>query len=292
MDEKYVNYVNTADGRDLLDLRHDSIKPEHLLLGETAHDATGKPITGELVPEESNIVDSGQCGDSVYWNLYDNGVLYIYGEGDTYNYETGLFEEDNGVTDVIIKDGVTSIGTALLRKSDLVNVVIPNSVTDIMGGAFIECRNLEKITIPNGVIRIHSSAFENCEKLSSVTIPDSITDIRSYAFNGCDSLTDVLYNGTKEQWDLITIIAHNEPLLNATLYCEYKEEQEVIYPTITKNGEYEILPEEGKVISKAIVEVDVKDADTVDGWHIEVISDSTQPTTSKPTISYVYTLGG
>ena len=221
-------------------------------------------FTGEEIDEllqmvkDSSPIESGQCGENVYWNLYDNGVLYIYGEGATYNYETGLFEEDNRVTDVIIKDGVTSIGTALLRKSDLVNVVIPNSVTDIMGGAFIECRNLEKITIPNGVIRIHSSAFENCEKLSSVTIPDSITDIRSYAFNGCDSLTDVLYNGTKEQWDLITIIGHNEPLLNATLYCEYKEEIEINVPTITANGHYELTPpNENTTISKVTVEVAV-----------------------------------
>ena len=135
--------------------------------------------------------------------------------------------------------------------------------------------------------------FDGCQKLSSVTIHDGVTRIERGAFRGCSNLSSVLYSGTKEQWDLITIIGHDEPLLNATLYCEYKEEQEVIYPTITKNGEYEILPEEGKVISKATVEVNVKDADTVDGWHLSVRDDGTPPPSGiANTLTFVYNKGG
>lgn len=53
MAEKYVNYVNTADGRDLLDLRRDTITEDDLRYGVTAHDATGKPIVGKGIDADT-----------------------------------------------------------------------------------------------------------------------------------------------------------------------------------------------------------------------------------------------
>lgn len=47
MAEKYVNHVNLADGSEILDLRHDTVTEDKLPVGVTAHDATGKPITGK-----------------------------------------------------------------------------------------------------------------------------------------------------------------------------------------------------------------------------------------------------
>lgn len=42
-----------------------------------------------------------------------------------------------------------------------------------------------------------------------------------------------------------------------------KKEQEITFPTITENGNYEILPDDGKVMSKAIVNVEVPEKEPV-----------------------------
>ena len=78
MTEKYVNYVNLSDGTDLLDLRHDSVKPEFLLLGETAHDATGKPIVGELEVgevKEEQVKSLAVTSNGSYTVLPDEGKV-------------------------------------------------------------------------------------------------------------------------------------------------------------------------------------------------------------------------
>jgi hypothetical protein len=56
------------------------------------------------------------------------------------------------VTDVVIPDGVTSIGDRAFRfhKSlESVKVTIPNSVTSIGDRAFAYCKSLKSVIIPN-----------------------------------------------------------------------------------------------------------------------------------------------
>jgi hypothetical protein len=45
--------------------------------------------------------------------------------------------------------------------------------------------------------------FENMTALTTVHIPASITDINTQAFSGCTSLTDLFFDGTMEQWNVI-----------------------------------------------------------------------------------------
>lgn len=43
-----VNKVKLSTGETLIDLTGDSVAPETLAKGETAHDASGKPIVGTM----------------------------------------------------------------------------------------------------------------------------------------------------------------------------------------------------------------------------------------------------
>jgi hypothetical protein len=167
------------------------------------------------VPIIATAATSGTCGNNLTWRL-DNGTLTISGEGDMENYEyngpwgsydSGIINVviENGVTSIgdsafedcwgltsIITDGVTSIGkSAFYGCNGLTSITIPDSVTTIGDGAFASCSNLTSVTIPDSVTSIGKSAFGDCSSLTSVTIPNSITSIDSGTFSRCSSLTSI-----------------------------------------------------------------------------------------------------
>ena len=103
-----------------------------------------------------------------------------------------LFLNDEEVTDLVIPEGVTSIGDAAFSDCyGLTSVTIPSSVTSINIYAFRFCKGLTSVTIGNSVTSIGDNAFEGCSDLASITIPNSVTSIGRYAFNGCNGLKSV-----------------------------------------------------------------------------------------------------
>lgn len=100
-----------------------------------------------------------------------------------------LYLNERLVTDLIIPNGVTSIGGFAFYNFK--SVKIPNSVTSIKGHTFYNCKSLASITIPNSVTSIGDSAFSNCKSLTSITIPNSVTSIGDSAFYNCESLASV-----------------------------------------------------------------------------------------------------
>ena len=114
--------------------------------------------------------------------------------GNPLDYAQHLYsDEDTEITDLIIPDGVTSIGMyAFNRCVALTSVTIPGSVTSIGGYAFLYCTGLTSVIIPDGVTRIGGGAFSGCTGLTSVTIPASVTSIGYEAFDYCIGLKKVI----------------------------------------------------------------------------------------------------
>ena len=112
-------------------------------------------------------------------------------------YAHHLYLNGKEVKDLVIPDGVTSIGKdAFYGCSSLTFVTISNSVTSIGSDAFNGCTSLTSITIPNSVTSIGINAFYGCTSLTSVTIGNSVTSIGRSAFYNCTSLTNVYCHAT------------------------------------------------------------------------------------------------
>lgn len=104
-------------------------------------------------------------------------------------YANNLYLNGQIVTDVVVPDGVTSIGYSFCGYSKLKSIYLPNSITTINSSAFYNCTGLTTINIPDGVTAISYSTFSGCTSLRSIVLPDSVTTIGSYAFYKCYNLT-------------------------------------------------------------------------------------------------------
>ena len=133
----------------------------------------------------------GSCGEEMTWEL-ENGVLTISGKGGMYSYlgftstsdpgPAPWYESRGEITQVVIEDGVVSIGANAFRDlENLCSVSIPESVASIGFSAF---RNtgLRSVTIPsNDRLGIGQYAFFDCPSLQNATLPDTTQEISSYA---------------------------------------------------------------------------------------------------------------
>ena len=138
------------------------------------------------------VVDSGECGENVTWELDNGGTLSIFGEGpmvDVLDFASVMDIES--VKRVVVLDGVTTISdNAFYEFPNLTEAVIPGSVTTIGFHAFAFCYNLAEVAIENGVTEIEESAF--CYSgLTRLVIPDSVTTLGWSAFAGCNNITDL-----------------------------------------------------------------------------------------------------
>ena len=143
-------------------------------------------------------------------------------------YAEHLYLNGEEVTELVIPEGVTSIGDyAFYNDTSFTSITIPASVTSIGDYAFYSCDSLASIdvdsnnsnyksvdgnlyskdgktliqyaigktdttfAIPEGVASIGDYAFYDCISLIRITIPSSVTSIGSNAFANCYSLMEV-----------------------------------------------------------------------------------------------------
>ncbi len=154
----------------------------------------GNPAEPSEMPENKLTMYSGECGDNLIWELYDDGEMAIKGEGEMIDCEWGAPWSDyiNDIVEVTIADGVTSIGAhAFESYTKLTKVNIGSDVTSIGDFAFVGCSKLSGITLSDSVTSIGASAFSGCSKLSSVTLSENLSTIGDAAFAECSALSHV-----------------------------------------------------------------------------------------------------
>ena len=141
----------------------------------------------------AEIVDSGICGDDLTWELSSDGVITINGSGDMYDYDERApwYDYGESITELVIEEGVTSIGDWAFYDCNLVSVSMADSVTSIGEYAFNYCSSLEEITLSDSLDSIGEGAFNRCISLKSISIPEGVTILVEATFHHCDSLESI-----------------------------------------------------------------------------------------------------
>ena len=104
----------------------------------------------------------------------------------------GAFSNCEGLTEMVIPDGVTDIGVhAFGNCLNLTKLTLPSELKYIGDSAFSCCFELTDIDIPNGVISIGEMAFSSCESLKRIILPESVTNIGRNAFQACTNLEEI-----------------------------------------------------------------------------------------------------
>ena len=193
-----------------------------------------------VFPQRSNAADvvaTGTCGENVHavrkegggtsyvggdnatWSLFDDGTLYITGEGAMGDYENwttpmyfvkdkynitlvgvfpgitrignNFFYGCDSISVVVLAEGVETIGKcAFYMCSGLTEIVLQDGLTTIEKDAFSHS-GLERITLPNGLRQIESNAFWDCSKLKEIILPDGLSEISDSTFYFCSALKSI-----------------------------------------------------------------------------------------------------
>lgn len=115
--------------------------------------------------------------------------------------DADLYVDGKLTTEVIIPDGVTTIGDyAFSGWRGLTKVEFPSSVTNIGSYAFYGCLGLERIEFPENLNTIGSYAFYGCG-LMDVSIPPNMPIIGEKAFCECENLRNMKLTAFRFKYD-------------------------------------------------------------------------------------------
>ena len=123
---------------------------------------------------------------------------------------------------LVLPKNLTDIGEIAFADCGFTGgLTLPEGLTALSGEAFRGCKGFDgKLTLPKSLTSIGAFAFRSCG-FTTVELYDGVETIGTRAFHDCGNLEKVIYHGTKEQWETITVGDGNEPLVNALLAGEW-----------------------------------------------------------------------
>lgn len=163
-------------GRVIIDLTSDTVTPETLAVGVTAHDKSGAVITGtmpsgEVILQDIEVTENGTYAAAEGYDGIGQVVVNVAASGGD---PKALLDAALTNTLTSIDSNVTSIVAYACRGlSKLKTVNLPNA-TSIGAYSFYYCTAMTSINAPN-TTSLGTYAFYNCDKLPSVTFPLATT---------------------------------------------------------------------------------------------------------------------
>lgn len=140
----------------------------------------------------------GQCGDRIYWKIRDRN-LYISGSGPMWDFDSASsgLSFKKGVSplwrgkdfdNIIICNGVTSIGVSAFESVHALNVIIPSTVRLLSAMAFFDAR-IERLMVPETIDTIDEYVATGFSRVvDTLIISVNIPTIKPYAFFNRDDI--------------------------------------------------------------------------------------------------------
>ena len=158
-----------------------------------------------LLPvQAAEIADSGEYNENVFWELDEDGVLTIFGEGDVEENLPWAGYKDR-IKKIVIGVNISHVSDAVFLgcpKLTAIEVGEGNPTYSSENGVLFSKDktmlykapiHLEAYEVPASVTYIRWNAFEGCTKLTQITLPANLEQIGEYAFSGCSGLTAVTF---------------------------------------------------------------------------------------------------
>ena len=167
-------------------------------------------------------------------------------------------DESTEITDLVIPEGVTSIGSYAFSKcTGLTSVTIPNTVTSIGEDAFYDCTGLQRVNITdleawcnisfgsqaaNPLTKAHY-LYLNGERIDDLVIPNSVVGILSHVFScgwfssvTIPSTANFYYGSGQFRGAKIGELTLNNPSVDSYAFYYATINHLVVSPTFTYAG--------------------------------------------------------
>ncbi len=112
-------------------------------------------------------------------------------------FKTGMTElnyvslfQNQYITEVVIPEGVISIGSQEFANSVLEKVTFPSTLESIGSHSFADT-NVAELNFPDKVKYIGGGAFNNCDSIKTLVLPKKLETLEGSAFSYCDGLESV-----------------------------------------------------------------------------------------------------
>ena len=137
----------------------------------------------------------------IYEGTIDKWLSIDFGSGWMYDVSHEFIVNGEELTNLIVPEGVTSIGTSAFHGcSGLKSIILPSSLTNIEKNAFSSCSGLVSVDFSKctSLMSIGSYAFSNCDGLAGIDLSSckKLNFLGNYAFNDCDILKNITFPNT------------------------------------------------------------------------------------------------
>ena len=143
------------------------------------------------------------------------------------------------------KDFVIKAGELVEYKGESSEVIIPDGVDSIGFRAFLNS-NIKSIIIPKSVNRIKERAFEYCKELKTIIFQCEKVEAKRDIFKGCNSIESIEQNGNKflnvESWE-----NYRRSDFTEAVYCYAVKGNMSLFPTQNDSNNSTIYVPEGVV---------------------------------------------
>lgn len=189
-------------------------------LGSATLYVAGQPLTELNIPE--GVTHIGNNSFNGYTPLksvtFSNTVTEV---GDY------AFNNCTNLLTVELSDSIVTLGEYAFRGCPFTSITFGEKLEKIGFAAFQYCKSLTSVTIPDSVTHIDEIAFYGCYGITDLTLGKGIAVIGPSAFEKCDALWHILYRGSTEDWNAISIDKTNSRLGSVVRHDHYTGNEQI-----------------------------------------------------------------